>query len=317
MTAEVNAEMTVGAMRANEPALVRITPSRMLFVLLALAGALGGGACSKDSVAVSGSCIVEQNPALGCDGPVGGASGHTLGLVGYSCTGAARPDDSPTYAEGIPQGVVCADRPALAGAPAETRNYCCTAATSDCAFNPAAICDSSTFGFQCRGANRPESLNPQLTCGQGVRQADYINYCCSGTPQPDGCLQSDSISCSPQLMGFSCMSGHLPKAEQLGASKSRADYYYMLCATPTPAANPQYSNYCCFAPALVPDGGSCVQHTAVPGCQPGRFGFACYGRDTPEEDYLPMRCPQAGVPGLSAQGYPATLYCCDFAAPPP
>ena len=45
---------------------------------------------------------------------------------------------------------------------------------------------------------------------------------------------------------------------------------------------------------------------------PGRFGFACYGFDTPEQDYLPMHCPEPGFRGTSAEGYPATLYCCDF-----
>ena len=113
-------------------------------------------------------------------------------------------------------------------------------------------------------------------------------------------------------MGFSCMGDNLPKAEQLGANKSRADVYYLLCATPTPAPNPAFNNYCCLTPALIPIGGSCVQDTVVPGCQSGRFGFACYGRDTPQDDYLAMHCPDPGVPGKSAEGYPAKLYCCDF-----
>jgi hypothetical protein len=100
--------------------------------------------------------------------------------------------------------------------------------------------------------------------------------------------------------------------EQLGASESRADYYRPLCPMPTQAANITRSNYCCFMPALPPPGASCIQNTRVPGCAAGRFGFACYGPDTPEEDYPPMRCPEAGFSGTSAEGYPATLYCCDF-----
>jgi hypothetical protein len=114
------------------------------------------------------------------------------------------------------------------------------------------------------------------------------------------------------LLGWTCRGDNLPKGEQLGANKSRADYYYLLCPTPTRATNPAFSNYCCFSPALVPIGASCVQDTSVPGCQPGRFGFACYGRDTPAQDYPPMHCPEPGFSGISAEGYAATLYCCDF-----
>jgi hypothetical protein len=50
----------------------------------------------------------------------------------------------------------------------------------------------------------------------------------------------------------------------------------------------------------------------VPNCAPGRFGIACYGTDTPDDNYPRLRCPDAGISGLSDQGYPATLYCCDF-----
>ena len=83
-------------------------------------------------------------------------------------------------------------------------------------------------------------------------------------------------------------------------------------AAPEPAPNPEYKNYCCYPPAPLPERGSCVSHTEVPDCKSGRFGFACYGPDRPEDSYLPMRCPESGSAGLSAEGYPATLYCCDF-----
>jgi hypothetical protein len=269
-----------------------------------------GGACTSESVPPNGRCIVDPGAKPGCNGAVDGGPSKMLGLVGYSCTGSARPDEDPKYNEGVPEGLVCANQQPLDTG--GTRDYCCTAETTSCAYNPVAACDSASYGYQCQGANRPESLNPDLRCGQGVVQGDLINYCCSGTPQPPACLQSDSVVCSPRLLGWTCLGDDLPRAEQLGASKSRADYYYLLCPTATPASNPKYNNYCCYTPALVPLGGSCVAHTTVPGCEPGRFGFACYGPDTPEDDYLPMHCPDRGFPGRSAEGYPATLYCCDF-----
>jgi hypothetical protein len=273
--------------------------------------ALGTAACSGTPLTINGACVVESNAELRCaTGPDGGASAAATGLLAYSCTGAVRPDDAPTYIEGVPRGLVCADR-ALPG-DGEARGYCCTAETTTCAYDPVADCAAPMFGYQCRGANRPESLNVAISCGQGVREGDLINYCCSGTPQPDGCVQSDSVLCSPRLEGWTCKDANMPLGEELGANRSRADSYRLLCPVPTPAGNPAYKNYCCYPPALVPEGGSCVQDTGVPGCQPGRFGFACYGPDTPEQDYLPMHCPERGVPGTSAEGYPATLYCCDF-----
>jgi hypothetical protein len=113
-------------------------------------------------------------------------------------------------------------------------------------------------------------------------------------------------------MGWLCPAGNVPTAQDLGANKSRADLYYQLCPIPTPASNPNYDTFCCYTPGLVPIGGTCLQDMAVPDCQPGRFGFACYGPDTPEQNYPPMHCPDPGSSGVSAEGYPATLYCCDF-----
>jgi len=286
------------------------------FLLGASLSALVVGACTSNPAPTNGACVVEASAAQRCDVTVDGGP-TDIGLVGYSCTGSARPDDSPKYIEDIPQGIVCADH----GTPDDggAQEFCCTSATTPCAYNPVAICDDpSTYGFQCQGATRPESFNPAINCGNGVYEGDLINYCCSGQPLVDGCIQSDSAQapdggpCSARLLGWTCSGDSLPKAEELGVSKSRADLYYLLCPTPTPTANPAYNYYCCYTPALVPPGGSCVQDTAVPGCQPGRFGFACYGPETPHDDYQPMHCPDPGVPGRSAEGYPATLYCCDF-----
>jgi hypothetical protein len=285
-------------------------PFRYLAPACALLLAGLGGSCSSENTPPSGACVVDPNPELECGLAPDGTVDESLGLVGYSCTGSARPDERATYHEGVPQGLLCADRGPVG--PEGKKGYCCTREQTACAYNPVANCDEPTYGYQCLGANRPESLNSDLRCGQGVRERDLINYCCSGTLQPDGCLQSDSVRCSPRLSGWTCSGKSRPRAEQLGANKSRADTYHLLCPVATPAPNPVYNNYCCYPPALVPIGGSCVQHPSVPGCAPGRFGFACYGPDKPWEDYLPMRCPEPGFPGRSAEGYPATLYCCDF-----
>jgi hypothetical protein len=182
---------------------------------------------------------------------------------------------------------------------------------------------SSFYGFQCRGANRPEALNPLIDCGNGVREDEMINYCCTARPIPPpplgtGCVQSDG-QCTgkmatwlpDRMSGWTCTNGAIPSAEDFKANESRADFYYFLCATPTQAPNPSVQYFCCYVPALVPPGGSCVPDLKVPGCASNRFGFSCYGRDTPEDDFLVVKC-DAPTQSTSADGYPAKTYCCDM-----
>ena len=282
---------------------------RTLSWLLAFAaGPLLGAGCSSTPIAPDGACSVDA--AVNCDVSFSltGSAPVSVGLRGYSCTGTTRPDQDARYVEGVPRGTVCASKGPTADG---KQGYCCSPDVTPCALNPVVSCDSGD-GYQCRGSSRPEALNPAIKCGNGVEQDEYINYCCSGQKQPAECIQVNTIGCSERLTGFNCPGTALPKGEQLGASESRADYYRPLCPTPTPSNNVTRSNYCCYMPALPPPGASCVQDTVVPGCAAGRFGFACYGPDTPEQDYAPMHCPEQGFAGKSAEGYPATLYCCDF-----
>jgi hypothetical protein len=257
-------------------------------------------ACTTHTTESQGTCV--PDPAVSCT--VNGFSAEAANLTGYSCTGAARPDDDSTYIDGVPQGLVCADQ---AGG-----GYCCTNFTTQCSYNPVGICDPGTYGYQCLGANRPEALNPAISCNQGVREDNLINFCCSGTERAANCTQSDAIGCAAGITGWICPTGTQPTAQDMGANKSRADLFYLLCPVPTVAANPKYETYCCYTASLVPAGGTCLQDRNVPGCAPGRFGIACYGTDTPEQNFARLNCPDPGVPGISEQGYPATVYCCDY-----
>jgi hypothetical protein len=136
---------------------------------------LGAGACNTESgkahgeFAVSSLVSCARTPA-----PDGGALPN-LGLLGYACSGSARPDEDPGYDQGVPQGIVCADRGALADG---SQGYCCSDAITPCALNPAAVCDAPSYGYQCLGSQRPESFDAELHCGQGVYQGDsnLINY---------------------------------------------------------------------------------------------------------------------------------------------
>ena len=276
-----------------------------------LAWALFAGACSSGPPAANGACSVMSSSALECAGGVDGGATSNAGLIGYSCTGSARPDDAPSFIDGVPRGAVCTDRGTADG----ERRYCCTTATTPCAYNPVAVCGKATYGYQCRGSERPDALNSTLVCGQGLRNGDLVEYCCSGTRPKAGCLTYDAAGCASGLDGWACNGDSVPTEEDLGPNESRADYTFALCGVRMPAPNPDVHYHCCYTPKGVPIGGSCVQHASVPGCEPGNFGFACYGPERPEDDYPPMHCAGPGVPGRSAEGYPASLYCCTFQQP--
>ena len=250
---------------------------------------LGAGACSTSSSApANGTCVLSSNPGLECGVPVAGDAAVSTGLVGYSCTGSARPDDDPSIVEGVPQGLVCSDRGTLDD---NTQGYCCSSTTTTCAYDPVASCVGwssrlgvPAYGYQCRGADRPDVFNSMLDCGQGVWEGDLIDYCCGRFDHPinpnAGCITPYG-TCNLGLIPFICQSPSLPTEEDLGSNKSKSDTNPLLCTVPTPVDNPNEAVYCCYIPAVVPIGGSCVQDTVVPGCVPesGKFmfGFACYG----------------------------------------
>ena len=233
-----------------------------------------------------------------------------IGLVGYSCTGDARPDLDGSVIEHVPSGLLCADEGPMEDSGDPT--YCCTEQDVPCVYNPVADCREGESGYQCYSNNRPESLNPAIRCTNGTVERGLTHYCCTGQPEESPCQQSDAAGCGDRLKGFLCQGDQLPRGEDLEENMSRADYFYPVCSTAKPAPNPEYKTYCCYMPLPIPQGGTCVPDPDVPGCDPGRFGFACYGPDNPEDDYPPMDCLEPGFSGTSREGYDSTLFCCDF-----
>jgi hypothetical protein len=291
-------------------------------LLLSAAGTVAG--CSKTST-VSNSCVTTSE--LSCDQVLAGDpdAGVPLGLVGYSCAGVDRPDDFATIVQGVPQGQVCSDQGYLSDG---TYGYCCSAPEPDqlttCAYDPA---NSDTcpegYAYTCQGGNRPEVYNPMVTCGNGVRERDLVNYCCHGAPRPVGCTEARGACPGTNLTGLTgwvCPQGMRPRGEDFGANESRSDYYYFVCGVPTPAPNGRDNLYCCLIPKPVPIGATCVYSPDsapnIPNCTANRFAFACYGLDTPDQDYYPrMKCAEPPVRGLSDTGYTANLFCCDYIPP--
>jgi hypothetical protein len=307
--------------------MVALMALRRLAWLAFAPGALLAACTTTGPQPLDGTCMVDDMMTASCNAVSPDAGAVNLGLVGYTCTGTGvRPDlQHASYVQGIPQGIICADKTPLpdGGVASGPQSYCCTTGPTTCAYDPVASCNGGTYGYQCLDENRPESYNPTISCGQGVRGSQYVDYCCSGTPQKPACTEDDTLGCAAGLVGWDCLTspaGIVPKGQDLMANKSRADQYYLVCSSPklngagmanigSPSAR---NNFCCYPPAAVPPGGACVQDVNVAGCAYPRFGFACYGRETPSDDYPPMNCPNPGVPGTSTQGYPATLYCCDY-----
>lgn len=291
-------------------------------LLLIVAGSVGG--CVDELERGTGSCQPLEISALECN--VDGA-GNPIAvrdgvpeLGAYACSGTARPDDGAVIREGVPAGRICSDvtkRPLADGSYPDLgsgkRGYCCNEYETSCARNPQAVCPSGKEGYQCRGSQRPETYNPTIYCDQAIKDGDLLEYCCGSTPKMSGSCVA-TAGCPDYLTAWTCRDKNdIPRAQELLASKSRTDVFYMTCATPTVNTNGTLF-YCCFIPGVIEEGGTCTQHTEVPGCAPGRFGWACLGPDTPDQDYPAMaNCESAGA-GPSMEGYPAALYCCDFVA---
>ena len=166
--------------------------------------------------------------------PTAGAA--SLGLVGYTCTGTGvRPDlEQAQLHPGGPAGdhLRRHRRPLPdGGGPSGPQNYCCTSAPTDLRVQPGRRLPAGTYDYQCQDINRPESYNPDIKCGQGVRGPEYVDYCCSGTSLPLGCSEDDTLGCAAGLVGWA-LPDHagrhpIPKGQDLLANKSRADQYYL------------------------------------------------------------------------------------------
>ena len=196
--------------------LAKLHLPQRLAILLALAQ-LAACACTSSTIETSGDCVPDTSLDCSVSFARDGSNAQQVGLTGYACSGNARPDQDPHYVDDVPSGAVCALRDTTADGKSR---YCCSPNDTPCAYNPVAICDFGD-GYQCRGSSRPEAVNPAITCGNGVTQDPFINYCCSGQAGPEECIQVNTLGCSERLTGFSCPGTTLPKGEELGASESR------------------------------------------------------------------------------------------------
>src|SRR5438477_2681050 len=112
---------------------------RRSILLVAPLAACALAGCKVEQPASHGECTM--NAALSCDTAILAGNpdaGVSLGLVGYSCTGSARPDEGAKYVAGIPYGMICSDESLNADG---STNYCCTPpdAPVSCALDPTSI----------------------------------------------------------------------------------------------------------------------------------------------------------------------------------
>jgi hypothetical protein len=280
---------------AGAPVLPRFRASLSRAVVLGTALALGAACgCTASTTAVSADgCLTDSIQDCALD------------LLSYSCTGSARPDQNPTFSQGV-QGIVCTDQGSLAPG---KEGFCCTPTTTSCAYNPSADCPSPQYGYSCLGTNRPDAFDPTLSCGQGIDSAGLIAYCC-GAQTTATCAKDTNLGCANGTTGFRCTGPGLPTEGELGVDESRSDAP-LLCNVPTAAPN-GVNDFCCYTPTDEPAGATCLQDQSVPGCAGPSYGFACGGSDTPDEDYPRMACSEAAVRGLDTEGVAASLYCCNF-----
>lgn len=268
----------------------RIHGALILLSLLAAGGCTG----QVTTLAGSGHCLPDDNIVCNTD------------FNGFTCTGGARPDQNASFGVGVIEGTVCT---ALGSIDTSGGlSYCCTSATTACGYDPSMVCGAGTYGYACTPPSRPENFDPDLSCGMGQPLNGETVFCC-GTATMLSCSADSAIACPADLKPLECLTADLPNEGELGTDQSRSDAT-LLCDVPSIVGG-RYG-YCCFTPTQLTLGGTCLQDQAVPNCASGSFGFACTGPDTPEQDYPRIMCSTPSLPGTSAQGYRANLYCCDY-----
>jgi hypothetical protein len=268
-------------------------------------------------VVVAAGCGTATSNAASCH-PDLAVHGCDPDFVGYSCTGADRPDELVNVNRTV-QAVVChGTGETLASGAA---GYCCTKNMTSCAYDPRTVCaDPTLFGYSCMGTNRPDAYDPRLTCQQGIRAYGLITFCC-GAAVTGSCMRGTNVSCESGTLGFVCTGSGLPSETDLGMNQSRSEVP-LICSLPSPDATAvtgdgtPAADYCCFTPSATPPGATCLQDQSVSGCSADSFAFACTGIDTPEQDYPRIVCSQPGFRGESQLGLAATLYCCSFSQQP-
>ena len=255
-------------------------------VLIGLMAAMSG--CTATAT-VNGQPSGAVPTTCGPDTTVVGCVGSS---TGYSCSGAASPDNGDPSLN-CSQGT--------AGTSGDTL-YCCipdSVISTSCHSDPSiSTCGGSSFGFSCTGGAQPDQ-GGSLVCSAGVggNNGDTL-YCCTSyvaSSSTSTCTQDTTVQCGPSVIGFSCTGSDTP--DQANAS--------LACSSGTSTS--AGSLFCCQTGA--PGPGTTTPSCGLDGsvsCPSPSAGYTCTGGDTPTRTNAPLACGQ-GTAGASG----AMSFCCN------
>jgi hypothetical protein len=153
--------------------------------------------------AVTG-CTITTGSSDSCS-PDSTVAGCVQGSSGYSCTGAATPEQSSP-------SLNCSTGVANAG----STLYCCIVGTgTSCAPDTTvANCAGGSQGYSCTGSDTPPESDSALSCGAGIPgNAGSTLYCCT-TGGADGggiCTPDTTVAnCMGPSIGYSCTGANSP-----------------------------------------------------------------------------------------------------------
>ena len=189
------------------------------------------------------------------------------------------------------------------------------------------------YAYQCYGPNRPEVNNPAVTCGNGLREGDALHYCCQHAPRPSRLRAGQGrhdLHGGLDRLGLPDDADRIPSARR-GLRRQREPRGLLLLRVRradarTEPAGQRLLLLLAVARAArrllrLQSGSARLRRRSTNAdngitCAPGRFAFACYGRDRPDQDFYPrIKCTEPPVQGMSDTDYDATLYCCDYVPP--
>ncbi len=209
-------------------------------------------------------------------------TGCTGSAVGYSCTGADKPEQSNT-------ALSCS---AGISTTSGSTAYCCSKSASlTCATDALVSCPAAQIGYSCTGADVPLQSDATLTCGAGVIGADGATaYCCVSSSTGTCAVDGGVVGCTSGSTGYSCTGTEIPS--QLDPA--------LTCGAGV-AGSDGLTDYCCVAGTA----STCAADNTVTGCTGNATGYSCSSTDTPSQADATLTCG-AGIAGANG----LTDYCC-------
>ncbi len=163
-----------------------------------------------------------------------------------------------------------------------------------CGLDSTVTCTSPAAGYSCTGNAHPVDSDASLSCGDGIVNGGFTDYCCSRvTATQNTCSVDPSIvSCGDTATGYTCSGNVAP--DSLNSA--------LYCGAGAAGPNGTVS-YCCSTTTDIST--DCTVDTSLTSCGSVSTGYSCTGGIVPTDTDPSLVCGD-GVSG----GNGTEAFCC-------